>query len=175
MTVTTRPAKRDRSTTILLLIAALVAIGGIAFALGRLTASPAAAASSNNGTGARRFAGAFPSLAPGESFNPGAFAGGRGLGGVGGVSGGIEGTVVSVNGSTLTLKLANGTTETIDLSGSTTYHSETAATAGSVQTGSQVLVQIDTSALASESPNPSASGALGGRTLTAKDVLLVTP
>lgn len=173
MTVATRPARRDRGTTILLLIAALIAIGGIAFALGRLTA-PAAAAANTNANGLGRFRGAFPSLAPGQTFNPGQFGGAanRGLGGLGG---GIEGTVDSINGSTLTIKLANGTTETVDLSGSTTYHSETAAASADVKAGSTVRVQIDTAALASESPNPSASGALGGRTLTAKDVLLVTP
>ena len=75
----------------------------------------------------------------------------------------------------MTITLANGTTETIDLSGTTTYHNETAGSSSDVKVGSAVTVQIDPGALASESPNPSASGGLGGRTLTAKDVLITTP
>ncbi len=85
----------------------------------------------------------------------------------------------------MTLQLANGSTVTIDLSGTTTYHSETSAASTDVKTGSTVLVQIDTAALASGQPNgaipgssaaPGASGAPAiNRTLTAKDVLITTP
>ena len=75
----------------------------------------------------------------------------------------------------MTIQEANGTTVTIDLSGNTTYHGETPASPSDVKVGTSVTVQIDTSALASETPNPSASGALGGRTLTAKDVLITQP
>src|ERR1035437_5437919 len=120
-----RPAKRDTSTMILLLIAGMVAIGGVAFAAGRVTA-PAAAAAAAVPSG--RFGNGFAraSLAPGETFNPGSFGGGLGRGGAGALSGGVTGTVQSINGSTLTLLLSTGTTVTIDLSGSTTYHNETA-------------------------------------------------
>jgi hypothetical protein len=164
-----RPAKRDSSTMILLLIAGMVAIGGVAFAAGRLTASPAAAAAASN-----RLGGGFAraSLAPGETFNPGAFGGGLGRGGAGALSGGVTGTVQSIDGSTLTLMLSTGSTVTIDLSGSTTYHNETAGSSSDVKVGSKVQVQINTAAAASEAPNPSASG---GRTLTASDILVVTP
>jgi hypothetical protein len=164
-----RPAKRDSSTMILLLIAGMVAIGGVAFAAGRLTASPAAAAAASN-----RLGGGFAraSLAPGETFNAGAFGGGLGRGGAGALSGGVTGTVQSIDGSTLTLMLSTGSTVTIDLSGSTTYHNETAGSSSDVKVGSKVQVQIGTAAAASETPNPSASG---GRTLTASDILVVTP
>ena len=64
---------------------------------------------------------------------------------------------------------------TFNLSGTTTYHSETSATADQVKVGSSVMVQVDTSAVASESPNPAASGSLGGRQVTAKDVLITNP
>jgi hypothetical protein len=64
---------------------------------------------------------------------------------------------------------------TIDLSGNTTYHAAAAASPSDVKIGSSVTVQIDTSALASQTPNPSASGALGGRTLSAKDILITQP
>lgn len=184
MTVQTRPVKKDRSTQILLFLATIVAIGGIAFAIGRLTASPAAAATGNNGNGGFNGEGFGGRFARG-SFDPGQFGGGARLGGLGG---GVEGTVESISGTTMTIKLANGNTATIDLNGSTTYHSETAATATDVKSGSKILVTIDTAAAGSQqpigaSPAPGASGAPGGfggfgggnRTITAKDIILVTP
>lgn len=155
---------------ILLFAAALIAVGGIGFALGHLTAPSTAAAA--NATGGRGFGFARPSLAPGQTFNTSQF-GGRG--GFGGLTGGISGTVQSITGSTITIQESNGTTVTIDLSGNTTYHGTTSATSGDVKVGSSVTVQIDTSALASQTPNPGASGALGGRTLTAKDILINIP
>jgi hypothetical protein len=179
MTVTAQPVKRqDRTTLVLLVIASLVAVGGIGFAVGHLTGGTSGSNNPNSGValGGGRGNGGFnrPSLAPGQTLNPGQFAGGRGTG-FGGISGGVTGTVQSVSGSSITVLLANGTTVTIDLSGTTTYHSETAATSGDVKTGSTVTVQIDTSTLANASPNPSASGGLGGRQLTAKDILINTP
>ncbi len=157
---------------VLLLVAAFVAVGGIGFAIGHLTGGSSASAASNPGA---RGGFARASLAPGQTFNISQYGGAGGaarLGGLGGISGGISGTVSSINGSTMTITLANGTTETIDLTGTTTYHNETAGSASDVTPGSTVTVQIDTSALASASPNPSASG---GLTLTAKDVLITTP
>lgn len=174
MTATPRPAKQDRTTIALLMIAALVAVGGIGFALGHLTA-PGATAAANATRGPGGFGGGrnLPSLAPGQTFNPAQFGGGgRGLGGVGA---GVTGTVQSITATTMTIQEANGTTVTIDLTGNTTYHSEAPATSTQVKTGTSVTVQIDTSALASQTPTPGASGALGGRTVTAKDILITTP
>ncbi|MGA2512531.1 MAG: hypothetical protein ABSG37_02780 [Candidatus Limnocylindrales bacterium] len=176
MTVSTPPVrqpsksgKQDRTTIVLLLVAALIAVGGVGFALGHLTAPSASAAANASG----RFGGfARPSLAPGQTFNASSLAG---RGGLGGVTGGISGTVQSINGTTMTIQEASGTTVTVDLSPNTTYHGETPASPSAVQVGTSVTVQIDTTALASETPNPSASGALGGRTLTAKDVLINQP
>ena len=166
-----KPAKRDSSTMILLLIAGMVAIGGIAFAAGRVTAPTAAAAAVPSG--ALGF-GNFPrgSLAPGQTFNPaGGFGGGLGRGGVGGGLGsGVTGTVQSISGSTLTLLLSTGSTVTIDLSGSTTYHNETAGSSSDVKVGTKVQVQIETAAAAGATPNPSGSG---DRTITASDILIV--
>jgi hypothetical protein len=164
-----KPAKLDRSTAALLLVAAFVAIGGIGFAAGHVTAQGGTAAASS-AAGGRGFGFARPSLAPGQTFNTSQFGGGAGA-----VAGGISGTVQAVNGSTMTIQEANGTSVTIDLSGATTYHSAAAASPSDVSVGATVTVQIDTSALASQTPNPSASGALGGRTLTAKDVLVTQP
>jgi hypothetical protein len=175
-----RPQKQDRTTLALLLVAAMVAVGGLGFAAGHLTASPTPGAQptfARGGGGFGRGGGGFPSLAPGQTFNPGQFGGGFGGGtrGFGGVTGGISGTVQSIDGSTMTIQLASGQTVTVDLSGSTTYHSTTPASADQVKVGSSVTVEIDTSALASESPNPSATGVLGGREISAKDVLIKNP
>jgi hypothetical protein len=169
------PAKQDRTTIALLLIAALVAVGGIGFALGHLTAPSATAAANPSGPGGFPRGGGFPSLAPGQTFDTSQFGGGAGGRGLGGVTGGVTGTVQSITPTSITIQEVNGTSVTVDLSGNTTYHAAAAASPGDIKVGTSVTVQIDTSALASESPNPGASGALGGRTLTAKDVLITQP
>jgi preprotein translocase subunit YajC len=174
------PAKQDRTTVALLLVAAFVAVGGVGFAIGHVTAGSGSAAptSALAGRGGQGGFGGFgrnvPSLAPGETLNPAQFGGGR-TGGLGGIAGGVTGTVQSVTPTSITIQEASGTSVTIDLSGTTTYHGETSASSGDVKVGTSVTVQIDTSAIASERPNPSASGALGGRTLTAKDILITNP
>jgi hypothetical protein len=172
-----QPKKQDRTTIALLFIAAFVAVGGIGFALGHLTAPGASAAAVPSG-GRVGFGGggrAIPSLAPGQTFDISQFGGGAGGRGLGAVTGGVSGTVQSVSGTSITVQLANGTSETIDLAGTTTYHSAAAANSTDIKVGTSVTVQIDTAALASQAPNPSASGALGGRILTAKDVLITQP
>jgi len=171
------PAKQDRTTVALLLVAAFVAVGGVGFAIGHVTAG-SGSATPTSALGARGGPGGFgrniPSLAPGQTFNTSQFGGGR-TGGLGGVTGGVTGTVQAVTPTSVTIQESSGTSVTIDLSGSTTYHGETSAGSADVKIGSSVTVQIDTTALASEAPNPSASGALGGRTLTAKDILITNP
>jgi hypothetical protein len=175
------PAKQDRTTVALLLVAAFVAVGGIGFAVGHVTAAsgsanPTAALGARGGGqgGFGGFGRNIPTLAPGETLNPNQFGGGRNVG-LGGAVGGVTGTVQAVTATSITIQEASGASVTIDLSGTTTYHGETSAASGDVKIGSSVTVQIDTSALASQTPNPSASGGLGGRTLTAKDVLITNP
>jgi hypothetical protein len=159
------PKKQDRLTVVLLVIAALVAVGGISFAVGHATGSGETAAANQGGAGAGGPGGAMPSLAPGQTFS-----GGGQLGG--GISGGISGTVTAITAATMTIQESNGTTVTIDLASGTTYHSQAAAGSSDVKTGSTVTVQVDNSATTSGSPNPSASGT---RTLTAKDILVTQP
>jgi hypothetical protein len=162
-------AKGDRTTIALLFVAALVAVGGIGFAVGHVTANsatPTNALTNRGGFGGR---GAFGSLAPGQTFNIGQFGGGAGFG-RGAVGGSITGTVQSINGTTMTVMLSTGTTVTVDLATGTTYHNETSGSSTDVKTGSTVLVEIDTTAIGSPAPNAS-----GGRTLTAKDVLITAP
>jgi hypothetical protein len=183
------PAKKgDRTFRILLAVAALVAVGGVTFAVGRVTA-PAAAASTRGGFGAGGFAG-------------GAGAAGTGAGGGlgrGGFGGGvlITGTVDSISGTTMTLKEANGTSVIVNLAGTTTYHAQAASTSAAVTAGKQVQVQVQLTGGfgggtggGAEAPgaSPAAGGGTGGaaggatggtgtttRTVTATDVTLVTP
>ena len=125
-----RPKGGSGWLNLLLALAAAVAVGGVAFAVGRSTAPVAAATG-----GAQRGFG----FAPGGSFDPNA-AGARGLFGGGGPT--ISGTVVSVDNGTLTLKLASGGTTTVALGPSTTYHSSTTAAASDVTVGATVDVRL---------------------------------
>src|SRR5664280_439402 len=175
------PAKKgDRTFTILLAVGLLIAVGGVAFAVGRVTA-PAAVATTRGGFGAGGF-----------GAGTGAAAGGAGRGGFGGVL--LTGTVDSISGTTMTLKEANGTTVIVNLASTTTYHAQAPATAADVTTGKQVQVQI-TGGLgggagaaggatggtgATGGGAAGASPAAGGtgtttRTVTASEVTLVTP
>ena len=130
-----------------LALALAVAIGGIGFAAGRLTAPAALAAA--NGTG--RFGnGAFPggnfpggNVPGGGYFQGGDDNGGGFRGAFGGGGASIEGTVESVSGDTLTLKLANGSTIQVSLSGTTTYHAQASATSGDVKPGGTVIVRVE--------------------------------
>ena len=160
------PKKQDRATMALLLMAALIAVGGVGFALGHATAS-----STNTSTVNARPSGRFnpASLAPGQTFDPAQFGGGSRLGGAASLSG----TVQAINGSTLILQEANGNTVTIDLTGTTTYHGETVANMSQIGVGNSVTIQLNTAALASGAlPSARSSGIT---TLTAKDVLITTP
>jgi hypothetical protein len=174
----------SRSTTILYIVAGLIAVGGVAFAVGRVTAPAAAASTTRFGTGAAAFRAQFGA---GSSFAPGAARGLFGGAGAGGLAGGaavsLRGTVQSINGTTMTVQTAGGSTVTVNLGSSTTYHKQAAASASDVTTGSQVVVQVAfnrtgfaAGAGASGAPAggaPLASGA--PRTFTASDVTVVGP
>ena len=161
------PPKQDKTTIILLLLAAFVAVGGVGFAVGHMTGSSGTAAAATGGRGG--FGRAGFSLAPGQTFNAGAFAG---RGAAGGLTGGVSGTVQSINGSIMTVQLSSGTSVTIDLTGTTTYHGTTAASSSDVKVGSSVTVQIDANATPATTPAP---GSSGGRTLSAQDVIITNP
>lgn len=156
-------AKRAGSARLLnvvLGLAVVLAIGGVAFAAGRLTAP-----------------------APTNPFGaggPGQFNGGNrgtnGQGGPGGFLGGgggitLEGTVESVSGTTLTLKTANGQTIQIALNGSTTYHAQSDASASEVTTGGTVRVEV--SGFRGGGPGASFNPNGGATSQTASDVTVV--
>jgi hypothetical protein len=162
------PPRRNRSTSALLIIASMVAVGGIAFAVGHSLSSPSSGANQVAG-----FNGGNGQLGPAGSFAPGQLApdasgapafdrdnGGRGF--LGGDSNTITGTVVNVSADSMTVQLSDGQTVTIALGSSTTYHTQTPATAADVTTGASVIVQTTTgTATANASP-----GTTTGRTAT---------
>ncbi len=126
------------AVSLLLALAGVVAIAGVAFAVGRTTAGststslPAGAGADlgNNGT--------VPNLG---------VPGGRDDGGGDDAnrineSRSVTGTVTSVAGDTMTLQLADGQTVQIVLGSSTTYHAQVSASQGNLSTGSQVIVSV---------------------------------
>lgn len=126
--------RSSRILDIALLGAALLAIGGVAFGVGRATAPAVAAA---NGTSPFRGANG---LRPNGSFDPNA----PGRGGVFALGGGlsIDGTVTAISADTLTLKLASGQEVTFALDNSTAYHEATTASASDVAVGANVSVKV---------------------------------
>lgn len=153
-----RPARRNRWLDVALGVAAVIAVAGIAFAGGRLTA-PAATRTGFNG-GNFPGGGAFASLAPGQTPGQG-FRGGFGGGAIA-----LQGTITEVTADHITLKLASGQTIQIPISSDTAYHRETAASATDVQTGTQVLIQLQQSA-------NGGGGIRNGQLPAARDVTIV--
>jgi hypothetical protein len=148
---------------VLLGLAAIVAVGGIAFAVGRSTA-PAATGGARGGNfpGGNFPAGSFAAgNFPGGSFAPDGSGGqGPAFGRGGGFN--LSGTVQSVTGDTLTITTANGQTLEFTLGSETTYATKAAATAGDVKPGSKVEVQLQLGAGANGfRPNASAAPSAG--------------
>lgn len=168
-------ARRGRSgmwINVALGAAVLVAVAGVAFAVGRVSA-PATAAGAGlggnggnggNGQGRGGFNGYFPG-----GFQGGGQGGGQGRNFLGGGGVTVEGTVEAVSPTTLTLKTAAGQTVQIALDGSTTYHEQAAATSSDVATGGKVLVRLNVGRFGPG--GPSASGSPTGP--TASDVTVV--
>lgn len=147
-----RPPRR---ALLALAVAGVLVVAGGGFAVGRVTAP------------GPTFAG-FPDANGGNGGNGGngfpGFAGGPGGGAGGGFRGGLEGTVESISGDTLTLKTANGSTITVTLSSSTTYDKEVAGQPSDVTTGATVRIGV----------NPTAGAPVGG-SVSATSVTLITP
>jgi len=135
---------------LVLVLAAIVAVGGVSFAVGRKTA-PVAAAGLGGGEAAEGggFGGGgagHAGAAPGQSEAPG--DGGGFLGGAfeGGGRFSLTGTVTSVTADALTVTTAGGQTLTFTLGSDTTYGTRTPGTASDVKTGSKVEIQLATGA-----------------------------
>jgi hypothetical protein len=134
------PAKPRRSgastfVNVLLGVALVVAVGGVAFAAGRATAPETA----NAGTGRFGNGGNF-AFGPGASGAPDRQFGGGFGGGNAGIT--IEGTVTAVAADSITLQLASGQTVTIPTTSSTTYHSQASASPSDVTSGTKVKVDL---------------------------------
>ena len=163
-------ARRPRGARLLNIAlggALVLAIAGVAFAVGRFTA-PTAVSAGNfpNGAGGGQF---FRNGQGGQGGQNGGTDGRGAFFAGGGVT--IEGTVESVSGSTMTLKTASGQTIQIALDGSTTYHAQTDATASDVTTGGKVLVRLNLRGAGGGANGPTASGA--PTSPTASDVTVV--
>lgn len=176
--VTSGPVKArggisNRALNTLLAGALVLAVAGIAFAVGRMTA-PAQTITA----GAFPGGGVFNGQGNGRPGNgTGNGSGGLGNGGFGVFGGGagptIEGTVESRTDTTLTVKTADGQTIQIALGDTTTYHSQTDASASDVVTGSKVLVRLDFRR--GNGGGPQATAGTGGTAVgpTANDVTVV--
>ena len=128
-------APRRSPGRLILGLATIVAVAGLAFAGGRLTAPAVVASMSGTGTGD---SGGF---APGNGTAPDRI-GDLGAFGPAGGSMSIAGTVASVSATSITVTLASGATAEIPVDSATTFHTSTAATASSVMNGSTVTVQV---------------------------------
>lgn len=151
-------AKSGGVLNLLLVGAAILAVGGVAFAIGRSTAPASTFPLVGSIDGG-------PIVRPDASFAPGA-GGPRGLVSTGGLA--IDGTVTAVDADSLTLTLENGDEMTFALDGETTYHQATDATPADVAIGDDVSVKVDGGGRIT-----SGSGGNGGSTtpdLTAGDV-----
>lgn len=151
---TSRP-RSARWVTAALGLALAVAVGGVGFAAGRMTAPTTitAAGAGRFGAGQLPGGGNFPGAAyvRGDDGDDGA----RGFFGSGGAS--ITGTVESISGDTLTLKLADGQTIQVSLSGTTTYHSQATASSSDVKAGGTVIVRVRLNRGQGTATSPSAS------------------
>jgi len=157
--VASRGRARGSIGTLLLVLAAIVAAGGVAFAAGRLTAP----ASAGRGAGV-------PGGFPGASFAPDASGRPGGLLGPGGAQMTLTGTVSAISGDTLTVTTADGRTIEVGVAGST-WHAQASASASDVTAGSEVLVQLTTAG--GLGPDPGASPAPGTGTVSAADVTIL--
>jgi len=133
--VVARTTPRRSSSLLLnvaLAVAALVAVGGIAFAAGRMTAPPTASATTGR------------TFTNGQGFGNGQGLG-NGQGGFGTVLSGagitVSGTVTAVSDSSITVDVS-GRSVSIPLDSSTTYHRATGAAATDVSVGATVDVQL---------------------------------
>ena len=113
-------------------LALVVAVGGVAFAAGRVTA-PATAAGARTGPGQGGFV-------PGAGGPTASGAPGGGFAGAGGTS--LQGTVTAVTADSITLQLTSGQSITIPTDAQTTWHQRESATAADVTNGSTVIVQL---------------------------------
>ena len=151
------PTVQRSPARLLVGLATAVAVAGLAFAGGRLTA-PAIAAGAAGAANTGGATGGFGTANGGAPPNGG--PGGAGTFGDSAVVS-VEGTVTAVTATSITVTLASGSTVQIPIDPSTTFHAAAAAASGDVTAGETVSVQV-------------ARGAAGA-TGTATDVTVTAP
>ena len=130
------PTRRSsRVLDIALALAAVLAIGGVAFAAGRITAPASAGPAFARGL----TPGGGTIVSPDGSFDPNGPKQG-GVGQNGGLA--IDGEVTAVDADSITLKLADGQEMTFKLEATTTYHEAADASASDVAVGDDVSVKV---------------------------------
>jgi hypothetical protein len=157
-------SRSSRAVNLALGGALAIAVAGVAFAVGRGTASTSVAGGPD---------GQAPFGGPGASFQPGggqAFRGG--LGGESRLS--IRGTVTGVDAASVTITTSSGTTITLSTNGDTGYHQRSAATAADVATGKTVVVEVDGFGGPGGGAGPGSSAAPSGGTATAPTATDIT-
>lgn len=157
--------------SVALVVALCVAVGGLAFAAGRLTAPPASRAAGFGGFGGRG--------GVGQEGAPSGAPFGVGSGGLRSLV--LRGTVTAVTDGRLTIQLASGQSVEVELGADTTVHRQAPASSSDLAVGSSVLVQLAGGAGAGGQQGafggPAGSpGATGARQLgTAADVTILSP
>jgi hypothetical protein len=146
---------------VVLIVALALAVGGVAFAIGRSTA-PAATTVPGFGPGAN--VGPLGSFAPGAGGGNG--AGPDGLVGSGGLT--IDGVVTSIDAGTMSVTLDSADIVTVTLDDATTYHSAAEASEEDVAVGDEVAVRVSGGGRFGFGPDASSAPSL-----TARDVTII--
>ena len=177
----TRPnGRRPTLLDAFLVAAAVVAIAGVGFAAGRLTAPSARdqlADQFRRGAvpiaGGGSPGGQLPNggLLPGGNVQPGDGQNGTRIGLMAGGGLALQGEVTEVASDHLSLKLEGGQTITIGLASGTTYHQQAPASAADVTTGDTVVVRVDARGALLGQGGGQGAGRLGD----ASDVTIVNP
>ena len=149
---------------LLLGAAAVIAVGGVAFAIGRSTA-PADAVGFVPGAGGPVM------VQPGGSFDPNLGPIVR-QGGPGGLGAGLsmDGTVTAIDADSVTIELEDGEEVTFDLGAETTYHAATPTDASAIAVGDEVAVQASGGRMQIDTDAGGGTTSNGTPTLSAEDV-----
>jgi hypothetical protein len=162
-----KPKSRASSAlNVVLGLALVVAIAGVAFAAGRGTA-PAAAVTGPTGFGQ---GGNFPGANGGNAGNgPGGFGGASGLE--------ITGKVTAVGPDSVTITTSTGASITVSTTGTTTYHQQATGSATDVAAGKTVIVSVaglgGRGQGGGAAASPGAASPRTGLTTTATDITVV--
>ena len=154
-------AKRAGSTSVLLVVSALIAVGRATSTGSGGTGDTSVAALNNGFPGGGANASGRPDFAGGANALTSATT--------------VSGTVVSSTADSITIQLANGQQVTLSTGSSTAYHSQTSASGSDVAVGASVIVKTaaTTGSAASPAASPAASAGTGtGGTRTATDITI---